>query len=294
MGWTARGLVRTLASLLAALSALGPRVAVATAPDDETVASPEDPRVVHARQLYREGEARFATADYTGAIELWTQAFSSVPDASDAARVKALLIYNLATAHERAHAISGEIGHLKQAKVLLESYAAGIPSLFGDTPEADDERAKVTGRLDALVRAIEIAERDKPRRAVAHDDDRPDRAPADQRADGRRRGRALVITGATLTAIGVAGLAVMGSGLVIGARANDLGGIDPTDIAGRRDRFERGRSGNTMAIAGGVIGGVALVGGAALLGVGLARARRTAMAPAFAPGYVGVGLRHRF
>src|SRR5262245_12089400 len=113
----------------------------ATEPPTAT-APTSDPAIDHARALYKEGEARFATADYLKAIELWTEAFTSVPDTSDAAYIKGVLIYNLATAHEKAFEITGDISHLRQAKVLMESYGASIPTLVPDETAAEAERAK--------------------------------------------------------------------------------------------------------------------------------------------------------
>ncbi|MBL8944151.1 MAG: hypothetical protein JNK45_13425, partial [Myxococcales bacterium] len=143
------------------------------------VASPQpaaDDPFERARGLYQQGEARFATADFIGAIELWTEAFSSVPDSTDAARIKALLIYNIATARERAYEVTGDLTHLRQAKVLMVGYAESIPALFGDTPEAEVERGKITERLNAITAQIEAADR---RKARDRRDQRPNEGPED-------------------------------------------------------------------------------------------------------------------
>lgn len=253
---------------------------------------PKDPAIDRARTLYREGEARFATADYLKAIELWTEAFTSVPDTSDAAYIKGVLIYNLATAHERAFEITGDISHLRQAKVLMESYAASIATLVPDEKAREVERARITERLNAVTGAIGKwdAERERERKAKRGGGEE-DRAPE------QKNGKALVGAGAGLLGLGVVGLAVMTGGLVMGKRANDISGIDPNDIPGRRDQFDRGRVGNGMAIGGGVAGGVLLVTGAVLLGVGLsqrAKSQRTAWAPMLAPRVAGLAIAGRF
>src|SRR5688572_7280767 len=99
-------------------AAIGP----APAADAGTAAEPaaEDPQLEEARKLYAEGEARFDTADFDKAFELWTRAFTIVPDSPDAGRIKALLIYNIATARERSYEVTGDVSHLRHAKILME------------------------------------------------------------------------------------------------------------------------------------------------------------------------------
>jgi hypothetical protein len=257
-------------------------------------AQQEDPQLEEARKLYAEGEARFDTADFDKAIELWTRAFTIVPDSPDSARIKALLIYNIATARERSYEVTGDVSHLRQAKILMEGYAASIPALFGDGPEADDERAKITERLNAIVGQIEAADKKKKReRGTITPVDGPD----DPAGDDGRGAKVMLGVGAAALAVGVGGLAMMGAGLAMGKRANDLSGVDADDIDGRRDQFDRGRTGNTLAIAGGVVGGVFAITGAVLVGIGASRAKqskRAAIAPWMGRGLVGVGVRGRF
>jgi tetratricopeptide (TPR) repeat protein len=253
---------------------------------------PDDP-LVRARKLYDSGEARFATADYLRAIDDWTEAFKIVPDSEDAGRIKALLIYNIATARERAYEITGDASHLRQAKVLLEDYARSIPALFGETPAAADERSKLTERLNAITRAIEAADRKAKRdRTPAATDDGPD-----DDVEARKGGRkALIATGAAALVVGVGGLGMMAGGLAMGSNANDLDGLAPDDIEGRRSQFDKGRTGNTLAIAGGVVGGVFTIAGAVLVGVGASRksARGVSFTPSFGRRFAGVGLSGRF
>lgn len=270
--------------------------AEAPAPDASATASaagedPDDP-LVRARALYDSGEALFATADFLGAIADWTEAFKIVPDSTDAARIKALLIYNIATARERAHEITGDVAHLRQAKVLLEGYASSIPALFGDTPAAADERTKVTERLNAITRAIQAA--DSAKRRDRNGGARDERASDDEGKKGGRK--ALLGGGAAALVLGVGGLGMMAGGLAMGKNANDLGGLEPDDIDGRREQFNRGRTGNRLAVAGGILGGVFTITGAVLVGVGASRkpASGVSFVPSFGRRFAGVGLSGRF
>ncbi len=273
-------------------------VRAAAAPASEAPAPVEDgadAAIDRARALYEEGKALFATADYEGAIAKWTTAFQLVSNQPDAGRINALLIYNIATARESAYDVTGDLTQLRQAKKLLESFAASIPTLYGDGEQAEAERATITARLNTITAQIERAEQARAR------DRRRERGPADDRPtdddDHRGDGRVAIAVGAASLALGVGGLAMMGAGLGMGRAANDLDGISADDIAARRAQFDRGRTGNTLAVAGGVIGGALLTTGAVLLGVGLSRravGRSAALVPAVGPGYAGLSWRGRF
>ncbi len=256
--------------------------------------APEPSGFDRARALYQQGEARFATADFAGAIELWTEAFSIVPDSTDAARIKALLIYNIATARERAYEVTNDVSQLRQAKILMQGYAQSIPALFGDSAEGADEVVKITERLNAITAQIDAYERKKARdRRSANPGERSDDGPRDP----GRGSKALIGAGAGALAVGVGGLAMMGAGVAMGNKANDIDDLEADDIDGRREQFDRGRTGNTLAIAGGVVGGVFAITGAVLVGIGASRkakAKTTALAPWFGPRVVGLGLGGRF
>lgn len=273
-------------------------LAAAPAPPAEPTAAPApaEAELEQARALYQQGEARFATADFAGAIELWTKAFSIVPDTTDAARIKALLIYNIATARERSYEITDDVSHLRQAKILMEGYAASIPALFGDTPEGDDERAKITARLNAITAQIDAADRKRDRQRGRTT---PAERPEGDRVEDGRGATVLIGVGAAALVVGTGGLAMMGAGLGIGAKANDLGGLDDDDIEGRRAQFDRGRTGNTLAIAGGVVGGVFAITGAVLVGIGASRKAKgkrdtAAVTPWMGARTVGLGVHGRF
>ena len=130
------------------------------------------------------------------------------------------------------------------------------------------------------------------------------------RADGRlppsARSRALLISGSALLGLGLGGVARMAAGLARGAAAErdgaakvgelegqGIGGLELTDALA--DLRARGRQGDTMAIAGAVVGGVLLVGGITLIAVSTSnRARRVALAPWGGPRGAGLMLTGRF
>jgi tetratricopeptide (TPR) repeat protein len=255
--------------------------AAAAAPESDAGDGDEVPR---AEALYDKGAAKFETADYAAAIELWTEAYEMVPDAPESGRIKALLIYNIATAREKAYDVSRDVAELRQAKILLERFAEGIDDVYGD--DAAAERTRVEAKLAELDARIEKAEGGSE---VGPKDVEPpaDAVPAE--TGSPKPGRPLVITGAVLLGVGAVGVGLMAAGLGIGAGANDLGGLDDADIEGRRDQFSRGRLGNGLAFGGGIAGGAFAVTGAVLLGLGMAKNKRAPKATAWV-GREGGGL----
>lgn len=281
-----------LAVGLAAASPVAKGAAPAAAADAPGAAEPavDETTLAQAEQLYDRGKAEFETADYAAAVDLWTEAYRLVPDLPESSRIKALLIYNIATARERAFEVDEDPQQLRQAKILLESYEESIPDLYGEGEAAEAERAKVRERMASIDAALHAATGDDeptPPPVVEPPPTTADAGPA-------HPGRPLVIAGAVLVGVGVAGLAVMGAGLGIGAGANDISGLDDDDITGRRDQFARGRTGNGMALGGGIAGGVLAVTGAVLLGIGVAKNKKAAPTAWLGPGSAGVGVRGRF
>lgn len=292
----ARGHRSTAVLLAAALAGGSPGVALAAPTTGPTAEA--DP-LADAQRLYDRGKAKFETADYADAIELWTEAYAIVPETPESSQIKVLLLYNIATAREKQFEVSRDPAELRKATILLQSFEEGIPALYGEGPEAVAERAKVQERRAAIEVRLREAE---AAQGGGEDDDTgaeplPPTEPTTPIDDGgeapARGGRGLVIGGAVAAGLGVGGLGLMAAGLGMGARANDISDLEPDDVDGRRERFDRGRTGNVLAIAGGVAGGVLLVTGAVLLGIGvprLAAGKRGAVALLPAPLRSGTGL----
>lgn len=286
------------ATILTALSPLTLATpAHASAPAEPAAEEPfDDPAVEEAQRLFIEGANKFETADYAGAIELWTTAYGIVPNVPEYAVIKAELIANLASAQERAYAVDGEPIHLNQAKILLESYRAAIDDIYTSESEREHELAWVADRVDKIDTELQVvAEREAAQREAA-------RGQIDEPAPRLAPGQALVISGSVLTGLGVAGLGVMIAGMVIGGSNNDISDLPSNDLDARATRFSQGRFGNTLAIASGVGGAVLLGTGVALLVVGLEAKRaagredvaRATLVPVLDPTQVGLGLLGRF
>jgi hypothetical protein len=277
--------------VLAVALALAPVPAEVQEPAPMAAEGTEDPALAEAKRLYDEGLADYETFEYEGAIEKWTLAFGKLGAAANTAEMRNAIVYNIARAREKAYEQSGDIGHLRKAKALLERYVAEEMATASFDP---DDIAIARARVDELGRRIDELERKAKPAAPA-----PAPKPTDDR-DEPRPGRAFVIAGGTLVGVGL-GLVVGGvtAGAVLGQQAaDDVAELDALgDEAARKERIADGKSANILLIASAAAGGAAALTGAALLSVGAAKRRkasRTAWAPSFSRSFAGLSVQGRF
>ena len=282
-----RGALQTALCAAVALAVATPAPQVLAASTALTAPGSSDEQIKRAEELYAQGTAKFETADYKAAIELWSEAYSVVPADPAFGEIKALLLYNIATAREKAYEVYGELSELKQAEILLSNFEKSIPTIYEDEAERETELAKVRERKAKI--AEKIAEASKP-------EEPPPEEPPPEEPKPDPTAKLFVGLGAGLIVVGAGGLGLMAGGMVMGSQANDISALEPTQLQERQDQFDRGRTGNTLAIAGGVVGGVFLATGVALLVVGKQRQskKQTALAPALGPGFAGLQLSGRF
>lgn len=290
-------LVRTLV-LATSLSLSGPPPSTGDAP------SP--------RQLYERGRIRYETADYGGAIELWTEAYAAVEPVPENASIRASLLFNLGTAHQKAYEIDHDLTHLRRAKVLFSTYRKLVEATYTDEEARLEEQARIDGliaEIDAILEARNAGPATKDESEEAQEDadeedattpppelepeNPPDPARDDARGDAKAR--AMMISGAVLAGLGIAAAGVGIAGAVMGSKANDISGIDPNDLEGRAAQFDYGRTGNIVGIAGTVSAAVLVPTGAALLVLGRLRQKKAlAVSPSAGPTWAGVFVQGRF
>ncbi len=280
-------------------------LALALVGPSPALAAPEADPEAEARALHDDGQARFDTADYAGAIESWTRAYAALPDRPESAAMRPYILYNIATARERAYDVYGDVAHLKQARFLLLEFDSAIDRIYDDPAEAAAERERVRARVSQLD--ARIAEHE---RAPAGDDDPetvfgaaqdpapgttepqtpPQTPPSRERAkpDGR------LVAGAVLLGLGGAAAVVSLSGVIIGNAANDIGGLQDDDFAGREQKFSRGRAGNGMAIGGAIAAPLLLGAGVVLVVLAKRRPRQDARAARVRGSLTPQGLGLRF
>jgi tetratricopeptide (TPR) repeat protein len=267
---SARPQSRGLAALLCT------SVAVASLVSTPARAAPaEDSSTADAEAIFRRGQTKYETADYNGAIELWTEAYGLIDSTPENASIKALLIYNLAQAHVKAYELDAQEIHLKQAQQLLISFRNNLALLYDEPAQLAEETATVEGKLaeiDAMITALEqakaaAAEQNKPE---PEPEPEPEPKPEPPPPAGPS-GKPLIISGGVLLGVGV-GLGALGIvGAVMGSNAEDISDLQPLQLDEREQRYASGYTGNILLIVGAVGAGLLLPTGAALIGVGAKR-----------------------
>lgn len=306
------GLVRTAISVAVAAASLAPATARAV---------PPIPQV--AEEHYERGTREREAGRYAAAAAEFEAAYAEIPPARKEQR--ATVLFELVDVRRSAFAASGKIrgkehpaAHLCAAQTALGDF---IDAAQKDRPrkgkKSDDEikatelRAEVEKQLDAARKSapdLDCATVEYPREdaaeapapeATSGDADRPKSAPRPRRSIHKP----FVIAGGVTTGVGLILLGVMAGGLVRGKRAEADGDAlvsmhptEPADSDALQEIDHDGKVGNRMAIAGGVLGTLALGTGVALLVIGLrgGPARRVAVSPTMSPRALGVALRWQF
>jgi len=274
---------RRLAALLAGAAL------VLTSPLEAAAEPAEDPT---AADLFREGQASVAAADYAGAIEHFEAAMRLVAHDPDAVGVRNRMRTELVIAHLRAYDVDGETSHLRKADLLLDDYEHDLD------PAQTDEQAWVTERR------AEIQERSAAAAAVASSEAQPEPieaqpepieaqpeppapapapAPIDDRRDDERIARNMMFAGGIATGLGVVGGVLAITGFAMANSAVDTFQNVPNQ---RDDARAQNRTGNNLGIAGGIVAGTALPTGVALLVIGAKRKKQARSATTLLP-YAG-------
>ena len=223
-----------------------------------------------------EAERRLAAGDPDAAIVRYEAALAQIPAEPGYAPTRAEVLLTIVEALEAGFARDGDLERLRRAKRLLDRYLGPLELLDEQGRAAAEERRILV--INAITTVEEKLRAEEAARAAVS---RRERA-----ATARRRARAFTVSGATLTALGGVGFALMGAGLGLGRSADArIAGLKEdrlaagedwslpcTDDACRDERHAaldplvaRGNAGNALAIAGAVTGGSLLVSGVVLL-----------------------------
>ncbi|MFO0634202.1 MAG: hypothetical protein U0168_15250 [Nannocystaceae bacterium] len=274
----------------AAASAAATPPAEGGSPAGDAGASAVD--LAEVKRVYGEGKAKYETKDYDGAIADWTHALGMLPETESNLEVRNDLVYNIATAQEKAFDIDQDVTRLRKAKALLQDFLKNYKLLYRPDERTIEEFKRVNDRIAQLDQRIAEAEKKNAPSLYGVENaekKRRDAAMAQvlqsdpELAKQYRSGRSMIIGGSI--SLGVGGLLLLGALAFVGSA---------------EDR--------PLTISLAAVGGAAVVGGSVLLGVGVPRRRRakeTAAArvvftPTLVPrtarggGFAGVGFVGRF
>lgn len=290
-------------------------VAVAPLPARAEPASAVDPT-----QEYEQGLAERDAGNFVSAAEHFDAAYRELP-ASDR-DVRGAVMFELVDARRNAFAEGEGPPQLCEAERVLVGYLDEVKAEFGargdkrpDTRKAKKVLAEVRKQIAALKKetpdldcAREVIEAPPPEPPpVEEAPAEPPKQPVPEVSKPDARARTFVIAGAATTGAGGLFLVLMGVGLGLGDRAELDGARATADavLAGMplseddpelQRIVKRGRIGNGLAIAGGIVATAAIAAGVTLIVLGTRKrpAKAAAFAPAVAPGFVGGSLAVRF
>ena len=268
--------------------ALALTVAVGTLAPRPAHAEPAIPPEV--QEHYDRGASELAAGHFASAASEFAAAYEGMPASSKDLRVS--LLFELVDTQRQAYGAGGAIrdrehpaAHLCAAETVLTEFIdnaererKGKGKKSGDVVKATELRAEVSEQIAAARRetpALDCATVEVPGEEVAEAPAEPAPAPKPERAP-RKINKPLVIAGGAVTGFGLIMIGLMAGGLVRGNRAdadgNALVTANPTRPSDDPELLEidkRGKVGNRMAIAGGVLATLAVGTGVALLVIGL-------------------------
>ncbi len=263
------------------------------------------------------GIAAIRAGEVEQGIDELERAYAAMPDPLLYRAGRDKVLGSLRGALNQRHAATGDPAYLRRLRALLQGHLDGLLA----TPASEVLTEDIAGTREAL-REVDaaLASACTPRpgpaaaagRPAGADGDGEDRTrvaggPASGPGGPRARdGRGLRVGGDVLLGVGFVALGVMAYGVVVHVDSrhklqsltDTLVAADRPGTAAERDAGaaleRRGATHQGLANAAGVLGGVAVITGAALRVAGVRRARALALAPVVLPRFVGLAARVEF
>lgn len=318
-------LARPLAGALALLLAFPASAVAASTPTPgpgiaAMLAGPEAP-ASEIERLYVSGQDKYGEGDFAGAADDWTILLSRLPEAQSNKATRENVLLNVLQAYldayNRTRGDDGkkDITHLEKGKSVLDTYYEDYNKAYGQGASVS---AAVQEKGDELERELEKAREEAAAAAATPPDDGTtppdettppgDTGPGDTGPSKevivlkpQSAGQGLIVGGSIVAALGLGAIGMLIGGGVLGNQAEeDFNAAD--DDAGRAEANTKGDTANALMIAGGVLAGVFLAGGGALIGLGIkkrrdadaAAATAVSMTPSVGRGFAGLSLSGRF
>jgi hypothetical protein len=282
-------------------------------------AAAPDPALEAVNKRYQDGLKERDAGDFVTAAESFTAAYKDIPPKSR--EIRASVLFDLVDARRNAFAEGEGPGQICECERLLGDYLAEVKQLLGARADKVPDTRKARKLLTEVRKQIAAAKAENPgldcaattvERAAPEPEPAPTPAAEPEPAPATtpvgpdpaavRRARTLVIAGSVTTGLGGLMLGVLTGGLVIGRKAEQdgdaltlqalaAGAPLSQDDPELQALVRRGRTGNQLAIAGGVIATVALAAGVTVLVLGLRQRKRLTPRAALVPGAAGLTLR---
>ena len=282
-------------------------------------AAAADPALEAATKRYQEGITERDAGDFVTAAESFTAALKDIPAKSR--EIRASVLFELVDARRNAFAEGEGPAQICECERVLDGYLAEVKQLLGaraeklpDTRKARKLLAEVRKQIatikaenPALDCAATTVERPAPEPEAPPEPAPPPVVAPEPEPTGPdpaqlRRARTLMIAGGVTTGVGGLFLGLMAGGLVIGRgaerdgeswtqKAIDDGAPLSEDDPALQSLVRRGRTGNQLAIAGGVVATVFVAAGVAMLVLGLRARKARPSRAALVPGGPGLTLR---
>ncbi len=267
---------------------------------------------------YAEGKRAYEKQDYAAAGKTFTALLGRVPESPANRTIRASLVLDAMAAYQAAYEGSGDVAMLRNGMDAYYGYFRAYRDAHGSSniPESVVEARFV------MKEALERAQAGKPNNGTPNNgtpnngspnngspnngspnngspnDGSPNDGVAVQAStdDAAKPGTTLIATGAVLLVLGLGSTALIGIGAVNGKRAREdqkAPGFSPD----QRSEFDRrGRTANTMLIAGAIVAPVLAIAGVSLIAVGATNKRkaRLAVSPSVSSRFAGVVVRGRF
>lgn len=292
----------------AALVIQAPRAAAAQSPGGISEA---------AQAAYDRGLAERDAGRPASAAREFASAYAQISD--DQRELRAAVLFDLVEAHRGAFGVGGA----RNGSEHPAAHLCAADRALADFIEAEQERSKRNKKTPDSIKAtrlredirrefmaakakesdLDCAALELPRVVAVDTGPAPSEPKPEPEPKRPVNSKALVIAGAATGGFGLVMLGLMVGGMVRGNKAEAAGRdlvesmptLMPEDPA-LEEIGRRGRSGNQMAIAGGVLGTLALGVGVALLVVGARKkpSKQVAVWPVMAPRSGGLALRLQF
>lgn len=259
-------------------------------------------------ELFEKGAAAREAGEFAKAAAYFHEAYSLLP--GENAEVRASMMLMEVEALRSAHRQDDDPKFLCDAEKATGAYVEDVKHLFGDDAQelqdvqkTEEIRQELRAELDALAPKGKSFDCDDPehlsRTTAGEQDTEVDTSDPKPRTDNRRK---LQLAGGITTGVGILGVGLMTTGLIVGWRAERAGQarIDmvsqqgmslPPDDPELAKITKSGRTGNILAIVGGAVSVMALAAGIPLLVLGTRSQKSVArIGPVFTRRTLGASL----